>query len=72
VPIVTLALDYSTRTIHVGAPFTASADFAADLAVLRRRFTSAMAYRPERYADPGLPAGPDESQAAARPAARRE
>jgi 1-acyl-sn-glycerol-3-phosphate acyltransferase len=55
VPIVTLALDYSTRTLWVGPPFTATNDFAADLAVLRQRFNSAMACRPERYADPEVP-----------------
>jgi 1-acyl-sn-glycerol-3-phosphate acyltransferase len=61
VPIVTLALDYSAKCIRVGDPFTPTGDYAADLAVLRRRFSSTMASRPERYADPEAPpadAGP--------------
>jgi 1-acyl-sn-glycerol-3-phosphate acyltransferase len=65
VPIVPLALDYRTRTIRVGAPFRATEDFAADLAVLRQRFTGAMAFRPERYEDPVAP-----ESAAAEPVTR--
>ena len=59
VPIVTLALDYPARTIRVGAPFRATADFAADLAVLRQRFDEPMAFRPERYESPEAPVSAD-------------
>jgi 1-acyl-sn-glycerol-3-phosphate acyltransferase len=62
VPIVTVALDYSTHTIHVADPFTPTDDFAADLAVLRRRFHQGMAYRPERYADPEAHVGSPDAQ----------
>lgn len=68
VPIVTLALDYSHKTLWVGPPFTATGDYAADLAVLRQRFHAGMAYRPGRYADPEAATShlaPDENPSAA-------
>jgi 1-acyl-sn-glycerol-3-phosphate acyltransferase len=55
VPIVTVALDYRDRTLRLGPPFIPTGDYGADLLVLRRRFSPAMAFRPERYADPEAP-----------------
>lgn len=56
VPIVTVALDYRDRTLRLGPPFVPTGDYGADLLALRSRFGPAMAFRPERYADPEAPA----------------
>ncbi len=52
VPIATVALDYRDRTARVSPPLDPTGDYAADVRALSSRFSSAMAFRPERYADP--------------------
>jgi 1-acyl-sn-glycerol-3-phosphate acyltransferase len=51
VPIIPIALDWSTREIRITAAFQPTADEVADLAVLRGRFAAAMARRPARFAE---------------------
>ena len=50
VPIVPVAFDYRTRAVvFVGEPYTPTADYAADLAALQRRFSAEMARNPGDY-----------------------
>ena len=50
VPVVTVAFDYRTRAVvFVGEPYTPTADYAADLAALQRRFRADMARNPRNY-----------------------
>ena len=49
VPIVPVALDYSTRTIRFFAPHEAAATVEEDLATLGRLFHPGMARRPAQY-----------------------
>ena len=49
VPILPVAFDYRARTVVLGELFTTSADYAADLAALRGRFTAEMARNPLNY-----------------------
>ena len=51
VPIVTIALDYSTRTVFVSPPYQPTGDVEADLAVLRSRFRAPMARHRDRYVE---------------------
>lgn len=48
-PIVPVALDFSTRTIRIFAPFHTTGDVDTDVATLRRLFTAEMAYDPAKY-----------------------
>lgn len=49
VPILPVAFDYRKRAIVFEPLFHPSGDYEADLPLLRARFDSAMAYRPENY-----------------------
>ena len=49
VPIFPVGLDYRTRTVVLGAAFTTSADYDADLAALQQRFSAEMARNPADY-----------------------
>ncbi len=49
VPIVPVALDYSTRTLRIFAPFHPSGDYAADLPQIKRLFDKSMARHPENF-----------------------
>ena len=50
VPIVPVAFDYRTRAVvFLGEPFTPTADYAADLAALQRRFHADMGRNPGNY-----------------------
>jgi hypothetical protein len=44
-----VAFDYRKRAIVFEPVFAPTGDYAADLAVLRKGFEAAMAYRPENY-----------------------
>lgn len=50
VPIVTVALDYRTRTVRIGSAYEPTGDADTDVAALRGRFTAAMGRYPELYA----------------------
>lgn len=49
VPIFPVAFDYRTRAVVLGEPYTPTADYAADLAALQRRFSAEMARNPRNY-----------------------
>jgi 1-acyl-sn-glycerol-3-phosphate acyltransferase len=50
VPIVPVAFDYRTRAVvFLGEPYRPTADYAADLAALQRRFSAEMARNPGNY-----------------------
>ncbi len=49
VPVVPIALDYATRTVHFLQPLPPSGDYAADLTRLRSLFDARMARYPENY-----------------------
>ena len=51
VPIVPVAIDYSTKTIKFFDAFMPQQDFAADLVKLQSHFSASMAYYPNQYAD---------------------
>lgn len=51
VPIVTVALDFGSRTIRLDEPFRTTGDAEADIEQLRSRFRSDMARFPELYAE---------------------
>jgi 1-acyl-sn-glycerol-3-phosphate acyltransferase len=51
VPIVTVALDFGSRTIRLDEPFRTTGDAGADIERLRSRFRSDMARFPELYAE---------------------
>ena len=51
VPIVPVAIDYSTKTIKFFDAFMPQPDFAADLVKLQSHFSASMAYHPNQYAD---------------------
>ena len=48
-PILPVAFDYRTRAVVFGEPYTPTADYAADLAALQRRFRAEMARNPQNY-----------------------
>ena len=49
VPILPVALDYRTRAVAFGELYTPTADYAADLTALQRRFSAEMARNPRNY-----------------------
>ena len=49
VPILPVAFDYRTRAVALGELYMPTADYAADLAELQRRFTADMARNPGNY-----------------------
>ena len=49
VPILPVAFDYRTRAVVFGELYTPTADYAADVAVLQRRFRAEMARNPANY-----------------------
>jgi 1-acyl-sn-glycerol-3-phosphate acyltransferase len=49
VPIFPVAFDYPARAVVLGEPYTPTADYAADLAALQRRFRAEMARNPGNY-----------------------
>jgi 1-acyl-sn-glycerol-3-phosphate acyltransferase len=49
VPILPVAFDFRTRAVVFAAPFTPTADYAADLAALQARFSPDMARNPANY-----------------------
>jgi 1-acyl-sn-glycerol-3-phosphate acyltransferase len=49
VPIVPVAIDYSTRTVHIFPPFAPSDDVKADLGALGALFRPGMARYPDQY-----------------------
>lgn len=49
IPIVTIALDFSTRRVVLGLPFTPSGDYERDLPAIKGNFNSAMARHPEQF-----------------------
>jgi 1-acyl-sn-glycerol-3-phosphate acyltransferase len=51
VPVVPVWIDYQSRRIGVGAPFSPGPDESADLATLRALFQKEMARHPERFAE---------------------
>lgn len=51
VPIVPVAIDYSTKTIRFFEGFLPQADYSADLARLQGHFRPEMAHDPTKYAD---------------------
>lgn len=48
-PIVPVALDYASREVRFGAPFTPTADFAADLLELQKAFLDVTPRHPENF-----------------------
>jgi 1-acyl-sn-glycerol-3-phosphate acyltransferase len=50
VPILPVALDYATRTIHIGTPLTATGDYDADMAAPRALFAAATPRHPDAFA----------------------
>jgi 1-acyl-sn-glycerol-3-phosphate acyltransferase len=49
VPIVPVALDYSSRAVDIGRPLWPSGDYEADVTLLRSHFAAHMARHPDRY-----------------------
>lgn len=49
VPIVPVALDYSTKTVFIWPPLATTDDAEADVAAIQRRYSPRMARRPDRY-----------------------
>lgn len=51
VPVVPVALDYSSRRVRIGDPVMPTGDYEADLARLRGFFRAAMGRHRDRYAE---------------------
>jgi 1-acyl-sn-glycerol-3-phosphate acyltransferase len=51
VPVVLVSFDYSRKVVRLGPSFTATDDYARDLAAIQSQLTSAMARHPARYND---------------------
>ena len=49
VPILPVAFDFRTRAVVFGEPYMPTADYAADLAALQRRFSAEMGRNPGNY-----------------------
>jgi 1-acyl-sn-glycerol-3-phosphate acyltransferase len=52
VPIIPIALDWSTREVRITPAFTTTGVVEVDLPALRGRFRAAMARHPDHFADP--------------------